>query len=136
MPTLKTSDGCVLLMKDEHALIFPTLEAVMAAGDTNEPIPLLRIHRREMAWIISFTNVFYTQIIFPWTSDTYDAFVHENRLNYAVEMFFDAHLPDVSTWDLLQALDYLGGGCVYSWLLFYVKAQCSTKGYAAAFIPS
>ena len=135
MPTLKTSDGCILLMQDAHALIFPTLEAVMAAGDTNEPIPLSRIHGREMAWIIAFTDVFFPQIIFPWTSDTYFAFVHENRLNYAVEMFFDDHLPE-STWDLLQALDYLGGGCVYAWLLFYVKAQCSTQGYAATLVPS
>ena len=136
MPTLQTADGFILLIDDEHALIFPTLQAAMAAGDTDEPIILSRIHQREMAWIISFLNVFFAHIIFPWTKDNYDAFVKENGLNYAVEMFFDAHLLDISTWDLLQALDYLGGGCVYTWLLFYVKAQFCSQAYAAAFIPS
>ena len=137
MPTLQTADGFILLIDDDHALIFPTLQAAMAAGDTDEPIMLSRIHQREMAWIISFINVFYERIIFPWTSGTYDAFVKENRLNDAVEMFFDEHLLDVSTWDLLQALDYLGGGCVYSWLLFYVKAQFRLQAsYGDAFTSS
>jgi hypothetical protein len=121
MPTLETLDGSIIFMSDEHALIFPTLQAVMDAGDASETIYLPRIHHREMVWIISFLNVFYERIIFPWTSESYDAFVQENCLNSDVEMFFDANLTDM--WDLLQALDYLGGGCLYFWLLFYVKAQ-------------
>lgn len=135
MPTLQTADGFILSIDYDHALIFPTLQAAMAAGDTDEPIILSRIHEREMAWIISFINVFFDQIIYPWTSDNYEAFVKENRLNAAVEMFFDKHL--LYTWDLLQALDYLGGGCVYFWLLFYVKAQFRLQAsYGDAFTSS
>ena len=134
MPTLQTADGFFLSIDNDHALIFPTLQAAMAAGDTDEPIILSRIHEREMAWIISFINVFFDQIIFPWTSESYDAVVQENCLNAGVEMFFDANLLDISTWDLLQALDYLGGGCLYSWLLFYVKAQFRLRAsYGDAF---
>ena len=135
MPTLQTADGFILSIDNDHALIFPTLQAAMAAGDTDEPIILSRIHEREMAWIISFINVFFDQIIYPWTSDNYEAFVKENRLNDAVEMFFNEHL--LYTWDLLQALDYLGGGCVYFWLLFYVKAQFRLQAsYGDAFTSS
>ncbi len=136
MVLLQTSDGVLLTLPDEHAVFFPTLVTAMSAGQSADVVPLYRVPEREMAWLVAFVEAFASQIVAPWTSQHYQDFVMENGLDFNVFMYFELCLNEPEQWlPMLQALDYLGGGCVYTWLLFYVKGRFRGQTITADFAP-